>query len=544
MLARRAILLDSAMAELPPQPPPEPEPEVDAFLDHPLRRMRAWIAASPPRAYVVTRFVLLRLLGLVYFVAFASAATQVGPLLGPRGLLPAESVLQAAIASHGSALAAFLAEPTLLLFTGASNTALAALCWTGAALSACVLVGATNAILQLALWALYMSLVHVGQIFYGYGWESQLLETGFLAVFLCPVRSVRPFASAPPPVVVIGLFRWLIVRVMLGAGLIKLRGDSCWRDLTCLVYHYETQPVPSPVSWLLHAMPRAFHVAGVIANHTVELVAPFFAFGPRRARLAAGVLFVAFQLTLIASGNLSFLNWLTIVPAVACFDDELLGRLIPARWRAAAAAAPKSPSRAARVASYVLLAVVLVLSVGPVQNLISPAQSMNRSFDRLELVNTYGAFGTIGRERFEVILEGTSDATLDDHTRWLPYELPCQPGDVRRRPCLITPWHYRLDWQMWFAAFTGWRRQPWLIHLVWQLLRGEGDGPKLLRVNPFPDRPPRFVRATLYRYRFTAPGDGSGAWWRREREAEYLRPLAVDDPWLTAAVRSMGWTDR
>jgi hypothetical protein len=359
------------------------------------------------------------------------------------------------------------------------------------------------------------------------------------------LRTIAPLPDAPPPVAVIWLLRWLALRIMLGAGLIKLRGDACWRDLTCLVYHYETQPVPSPISYFIHRLPRGVHMAGVLFNHVVELVVPWFAFGPRRVRHVAGALLVSFQVVLIVSGNLSFLNWLTIVPALACFDDEILARLFPAtvRARVRALADTATPTRLSRGVSYAFAAVILLLSIDPVMNLISPNQTMNRSFDRLHLVNTYGAFGSIGRERYEVILEGTSDERITDATVWRAYELPCKPGDVTRRPCLITPYHYRVDWQMWFAAFTGWRRQGWLIHLVYQLLRGEGDGPTLLAVNPFPREPPRFVRADLYRYEFTHPGDGSGAWWKRTRVAEYLKPLSLKDPALMQIIRGMGWAD-
>src|SRR6185503_8451913 len=320
----------------------------------------------------------------------------------------------------------------------------------GVVLSLAVCAGVTNAMVQLALWAIYLSFVHVGQIFYGYGWELQLVETGFLAVFLCPIRSVGPF-PASPPAPVIWLFRWLIFRIMLGAGLIKLRGDPCWRDLTCLVHHYETQPIPNPLSYLLHALPPWFHKLGALFNHLVELVVPFFAFGPRRGRHIAGVLLIAFQGILILSGNLSFLNWLTIVPAIACFDDSALGRLFPAAWRerTLARSAGRSPSLPHRVAAFALAGLVALLSVNPVSNMLSPRQAMNATFDQFALVNTYGAFGSVGRERFEVILSGTRDGVLGEQTEWLEYELPCKPGDVTRRPCVISPYHYRLDWQIW-----------------------------------------------------------------------------------------------
>jgi hypothetical protein len=327
---------------------------------------------------------------------------------------------------------------------------------------------------------------------------------------------------------------------MLGAGLIKLRGDPCWRDLTCLVYHFETQPLPSPLSPLFHALPRAILKGGVLMNHVVELCAPFFAFGPRRARHVAGLLIVGFQIVLIVSGNLSFVNWLTIVPALACFDDSALARLFPGGLRARVLALAEStdPTRVARRVSYALAAVVGVLSVEPVLNLLSPNQAMNLSYDRLHLVNTYGFFGGVTRERYEVVLEGTDAETVDEHTVWRAYDLPCEPGDVRRRPCFVAPYHYRLDWQMWFAGFTPPNAQPWLPHLVYQLLRGEPGVKRLFAGDPFPERPPRWIRAMRYRYRFAK---GDGVWWERTLIGPYVRPLSLEDPVLRRIVGSAGW---
>jgi hypothetical protein len=523
---------------------PAPEDD-DALLkrigSNPLARL-----LNPPETYLLTRWVLLRLLGFIYFIAFFSLTRQLGPLLGHDGLLPADHFLERVVASTGSRGAAFFRLPTLFLWLGASDGVLMAAATTGVVLSLAVCAGVTNALVQLALFALYLSFVHIGQIFYGYGWELQLVETGFLAVFLCPLRSIRPFASAPPPVVVLWLFRWLIFRIMLGAGLIKLRGDPCWRDLTCLVYHYETQPIPSPLSYLLHQLPRWVHVLGALFNHFVELVVPWFAFGPRRARHVAGVFLVLFQVILILSGNLSFLNWLTIVPAIACFDDGALGRLLPARLtrRVKELAAGLSPSRAQQGAAIALGLVVFCLSVNPVGNMLSPGQAMNASFDPFGLVNTYGAFGSVGRERYEVILQGTSAEAPDEAAEWLEYDLPCKPGDVRRRPCIITPYHYRLDWQIWFAAFGSYQDEPWLVHFIYKLLRGDPGAQRLLAKNPFPGAPPRYIRAELYRYAFTRIGDGSGAWWRRERVGEYLPPLSVDEPALLRFLEAHGWARR
>jgi hypothetical protein len=398
-----------------------------------------------------------------------------------------------------------------------------------------------------ALWLLYMSFVHVGQIFYGYGWEIQLLETGLLAAFLCPVTSLRPLPVTRTPAVVVWLLRWLVFRIMLGAALIKLRNDPCWRDLTCLDTHFETQPNPNPLAWWAHHAPHWVHVTGVLFNHFAEGIAPWFAFGFRRWRHAAGVVLVLFQLTLIASGNLSFLNWLTIVPALACFDDTAFGHLLPAalRERLLARFAAAKVNRVHGIAAIVYAVIVALLSVGPVVNLLSSEQAMNTSFDPLDLVNTYGAFGSVDRKRFEVVLEGTRDEVPDDAAHWEEYELPCMPGDVRRRPCLVTPYHYRLDWQMWFAGNYAARGvpiedEPWLVHLVWQLLKGDPMPARLLARDPFAAAPPRWIRARIWRYRFSS-SRSAGLWWERQPVGEYLEPVSLDDEGLRAYVEAAGW---
>jgi hypothetical protein len=496
-------------------------------------------------SYELTRFAVLRLLGFVYLFAFLSLALQVEPLLGSHGLLPAGPMLEHARARLGGE--AYWQMPSLFWF-GVSDRLLVAGAWLGVALSAAAMLGATSAVLQLALWVLYSSYVRVGQIFYGYGWEIQLLETGMLAALLCPLRGIRPFPAHATPRVVVWLLRWLIFRIMVGAALIKLRGDPCWRDLTCLDFHLETQPNPGPLSRAMHHAPHWCHAAGVLVNHFVELVVPWFAFGPRRVRHAAGVLLVGFQGLLILSGNLSFLNWLTIVPALACFDDTAWARWLPAARRSAVLerCASARPSGTHVIVAVTFAVLVGFLSVAPVANLLSPEQAMNRSFDPLALVNTYGAFGSVDRERYEVILEGTRDASPREGAAWLEYELPCMPGDPRRRPCLIAPYHLRLDWQMWFVgngAARGERveAEPWLIHLVGMLLAGDPSPDRLLARNPFaaPSPPPRWIRAGIWRYRFTPAGDPP--WWTRERVGEYFRPLSLDDPGLRRYLAAYGW---
>jgi hypothetical protein len=493
-------------------------------------------------SYWLSRFLILRLLGLVYLFAFLSLARQVLPLIGSHGLTPIAQFLEEAESYHGSRWEAFKHSPSLF-WLGASDSLLIRLAWLGVALSLPLLLGYANALLLAVLWALYMSFVHVGQAWYGYGWEILLLETGFLAIFLCPLVDPRPFPPSPPPAPVVWLFRWLIFRIMLGAGLIKMRGDPCWRDLTCLYYHYETQPIPNPLSWYAHFMPRWFHLFGALFNHLAELVAPWFAFGPRLARHAAGGVMVAFQISLILSGNLSFLNYLTIVPALACFDDRLLRRLLPRRLgeRAARAASESRASRIQQRVAFAVVAIVVLLSVDPVMNLVSPDQIMNRSFSALDLVNTYGAFGSVGRERREIVFEGTRDEFVTETTRWKAYEFPCKPGDPTRRPCVISPYQPRLDWQIWFAAMSVPQREPWTVHLVWKLLHNDPGARSLLGNDPFADGPPRYIRARYYRYEFAPPGDASHAWWKRTLIGDWLPPLSVSDPQLRRFHADYGW---
>ena len=498
--------------------------------------------------YRLTRFVLLRFTGLVYFIAFLVAAQQFIPLVGSDGLLPAEPMVLRAVEHHGSASAVFWKMPSFFWFH-CSDTLIRAVTWSGVALSLVVLAGFANVPILLALWALYLSLLPIGQDFTGYGWDIQLLETGFLAIFLAPLFDPRPFPARAPSIVIITLYRWLIFRIMLGAGLIKLRGDEVWsfKELSALFYHYETQPVPNPLSRLLHFAPQWFHKAGVLWNHFVELVVPWFGFGPRVARHVAGFLMASFQVILILSGNLSFLNWLTIVPCLACFDDTFWRRLLPRRLVSLAegsARANVTRSEAHTTAVLTFAMVVVCLSIGPVKNLLSPGQAMNTSFDRLHLVNTYGAFGTVDKERFEIILEGTDEAVPEMLSVWKEYPFKAKPGDPARRPAIITPYHYRLDWESWFPwSRPGLGRQRWMPHLIWKLLHNDPGALSLLGPNPFPDQPPTFIRASLYRYKFAPLGNSEGLWWTRERVGTFINPVSKEDAKLLAILKANGWVE-
>lgn len=470
-----------------------------------------------PEGFWLTRLLLQRSLGLVYLFAFAAALKQFRPLLGERGLLPAADFIKAV---------PFARSPSLFYFFP-TDAAFGAAAWLGVALSGLVVAGLADAGpaalsfgVWAALWILYLSFVNVGRDFYAFGWESILLEAGFYAAFLGP-------AGTAPPRAAIWMLRWLLLRVMLGAGLIKLRGDPCWRDLTCLDRHFETQPMPNPLSWYFHWAPAWTRRAGVLVNHAAELAAPFGLLGPWRARAAAGAVMLVFQLLIMASGNLSWLNLLTMVLALSAFDDRALSALplaVPGGLR------PPGELMIAAVGTLAVL--VAALSVRPVLNMLSPSQVMNASYNPFHLVGTYGAFGGVTKRRFEIVVEGTADDAASPSARWLAYEFKGKPGDPLRRPPQIAPYHLRLDWLMWFAAMTPYHdplRHPWFTRLIGRLLAGDAATLSLLRSNPFPSAPPRLIRAELYEYRFATPAErrATGAWWVRTRAGSYFPAAAL-----------------
>lgn len=523
----------------------------------------ATTASRPLRkgTFWLTRIVILRFLGFIYFVAFLVAFDQNKQLIGPNGLLPANKFLKDVLErTEGLNFDTFNYVPSILwLFDYKSNLPmlLDTIAMAGMALSGFLIVfGAANWIIMLTLWALYHSLANVGQRWYGFGWESQLLETGFLATFLCPVWSLQQIPQrTPTSFIVIAGYRWLIFRIMLGAGLIKIRGDKCWRNLTCMNYHYETQPVPNPISYYMHQSPELWHKFETLSNHFVELVAPVLLFLPRSFCMVGGIIQIVFQVVLIISGNLSFLNWLTILPSLACFDDASLSWLFSARLGRKIAEIQheddaSSTSRLPvgtyirRVFNISLGLLLVYLSIPVIQNLLSTRQAMNTSFNSLRLVNTYGAFGSVTKKRTEVIFQGTSSTEPNSpRAVWEEYEFKCKPGNVTRRPCLISPYHYRLDWLMWFAAFQSYQHNPWLIHLAVKLLANDEEAVSLIADNPFEGRePPKFIRAEHYRYRYTKIGSSEaakGAWWKRTYIGNYMPPISLES--VKPILRQMGW---
>lgn len=449
------------------------------------------------------RLILQRGLGLVYFIAFVCALTQFRPLLGERGLLPVPRFV---------ARVPFRLSPSLFHFRY-SDRLLVTVAGTGAALALVVMLGlpdrwpvALTMAMWLTLWALYLSIVNVGQRFYGFGWESLLLEAGFLASFLGPAW------TAPPTLVLFG-FRWLLFRLELGAGLIKMRGDPCWRNCTCLYYHHETQPMPNPLSWFFHRLPKPLHRVEVVGSHFAQLIAPFFLFMPQPLATVAGLVMAVTQSWLVLSGNFSWLNLTTIILA---------------------ASAIALPGHAATVVPWFDYAVgvvalgIAVLSIRPALNLLSPNQKMNASFDPIHLVNTYGAFGSISKVRREIVIEGADSEEAPD-TEWKEYECKGKPSDPKKRPRQFAPYHLRLDWMMWFAGLGLSRELGWLLPLLHKLLQNDAPTLRLLGKNPFPNEAPKAVRVVFYQYRFTtwAERRESGEWWRRKRLGIAIPPVTL-----------------
>ena len=498
------------------------------FLNELPRVESEWVTPLDPASYGLARFYLLRLLGFVYALAFFSLSQQLDGLISSDGLLPAALYLEKARVYFGDTTPVWLRLPTLFWFAS-SDAALHLACYIGLALSLLLLAGFARASQLFLLWIIYLSFNGVGQIFYGFGWEILLLEAGFLAIFLAPLGR----GHTPPATAVMWLFRWLLFRVVFGAGLIKLRGDACWWDLTCMEYHYQTQPLPHFLSWYWHQLPAFIHKISVLATHVVELVVPFALFANRRWRHSAALIHIAFQILLILSGNLSWLNYLTIALCFACFDDELLRRFSPARltnYTDAQCAVPRSHGQ--RLGIYALCIAVFYLSSYPIQNMVSPQQTMNRSFDTLRLVNSYGAFGHIGKKRYEIVLLGCEDALLGPDSKWREYEFFAKPGRLDQRPAWVSPYHYRLDWQIWFAAMSDYKSHPWTVHLLAKLLQNNASVLSLLAHNPFPDQAPAHIRADLYEYEFTSFADAGENWWKRNHLGTYLGPLSKDDPAL------------
>ncbi len=435
-----------------------------------------------------------KLLGAIFAIAFASMLPQIAGLIGSNGILPAAQFLTRAAESFGASR--YWHFPTVF-WLGSSDLALRLVCAAGIVSAVLLIAGVQQRGALIVCYVLYLSLVTVGQDFLSFQWDILLLEAGFLAIFL---------GYSPA---IVWMFRWLLFRLMLLSGAVKLlSGDPAWRTLTALQFHYQTQPLPTPLAWYAQQLPAWFQRASVAAMFAIELGAPFLIFAPRRLRVFAGFSIAFLQVLILLTGNYTYFNLLTIALCVFLVDEET---------KALAA----SPVR--RRIAMAVAALLLLLSGG---NLIAEFTGL-RPFDPpWYLTSNYGLFAVMTTVRHEIIVQGSPDGT-----EWRDYAFPYKPGDVDRAPRWVAPHQPRLDWQMWFAALGSYRDNPWFVNFVRRLLQGSPEVLGLLSKNPFPDAPPRYVRALLYDYQFTnwAERRSTGAWWKREPKGTYLPAVSLQN---------------
>jgi hypothetical protein len=496
------------------------------------------------------RSVSLRGLGVVYLSAFGSLAVQVDGLIGSRGILPAAEYLDRAAQVLGTGPSACWQLPTLL-WIDASDRMLHALCWGGLGLSVLLIAGILPGPCLAMLWLFYLSLTVAGQVFLRLQWDTLLLESGLLAVLLTPWGFRLGRADDEPGRFAVWLFRWLVFRLMFLSGVVKLTsGDPAWRSWRVLDYHYWTQPLPTWTSWYIHQMPPWFHWLSIGFMFYAELVAPFFVFGPRILRRVGFASIVLLQVLIAATGNYGFFNLLSIVLCLSVLDDrdyKAIGAIVRRKGKATREGeAPSEPllhgeasSEAHRghlwslprrivvgLVGAILVAVTAsqtIETVWPGTVIPAPIQVVAQWIEPLHVAYPYGLFRVMTKERPEITVEGS-----DDGVSWKPYRFRWKPCELDRRPRFTTPHMPRLDWQMWFAALGGdCRSERWFLRFEQRLLEGSPEVLALLRENPFPDRPPRYVRARLSLYTFTRWG--SHDWWASQDLGLYCPPMGLRD---------------
>jgi lipase maturation factor 1 len=464
-----------------------------------------------PWKFAKVEWLFLRLLAVIYLIAFASLGVQITGLIGSRGILPLGGYLAAVSKALG--VRGYWSMPTIF-WLAHGDWFLKAACIAGVALGIVLLLGIVKAgwerLLLVGLYILYLSLCSVGQDFLSFQWDSLLLETGFLAIFLGSSKFV------------VFLFRWLLFRLIFLSGVVKLTShDPVWRDWTALAFHYMTQPLATPLAWYMYQLPLGFQRFSTASVLSIELVVPFLFFAPRMWRLCGAALALFLQVMIFLTGNYTFFNLLTISLCVFLFDDYALERF-------------RMPARSARtraVAVWAVAIVILALSWSELDEMFletSPdaEDALVRIAGPFQIANTYGLFASMTTTLPEIIVQGS-----DDGITWLDYEFPYKPGDLRQPPHWVAPYQPRLDWQMWFAALSDYRGAPWFTNFMVRLLQGSPDVLGLLKNNPFPNAPPKYVRAELFDYSFTnfATRRATRDWWAREPRGLYFPRISLED---------------
>lgn len=483
--------------------------------------------------FAFAAFLFLRLLALIYVIAFVSAWTQLNGLIGPHGIAPAHDYFAAALRQLGST--AYRELPSLCWLFGTSRF-LPVLCAAGTLLSVTLFFGVAPQLSLFLLWVAYLSVVTAGQQFFGFQWDGLLLETTLLAIFIAPWRWWPRWRTLeePPPLARI-LMWWLLFRLMFFAGVVKIAsGDPAWRDLTALTFHYETQPLPTPLAWFANPMPVWWHKIECGAMFAIELAVPWLIFAPRVARHAAALILVAFMTAIAATGNYTFFNALAIVLCLFCLDDACWIRIFRLRDRGTSPpwgdTKLKRPTWQRYAINVFACFTIGYTGAGALMTLGSGLgappgfATIARFVEPLRSFNHYGLFAVMTHPRPELIIEGSADGR-----EWRAYEFPAKPGDLKQRPQFVAPHQPRLDWQLWFAALGSPDQNPWMRSLCEHLLRGTPQVLALLAKNPFAEQPPRYVRAVRYEYHFTdaATRARTGQWWQRTFMDVYIPPVSL-----------------
>ncbi len=494
------------------------EREARAEVGSAFAAWREWLSArvmllcAPADDYRLVSRLFLKALALIYFAAFVSLGVQIAGLAGPDGILPFTRYLGHAREALG--IGAYWHVPTLF-WLDASDRAL----WMVSA------IGAIAAMMLFADWharlaailafACYLSLFHAGQIFLNFQWDTLLLESGFLAIFLVD-RPTR---------LLVFLYYWLLFRLRFFSGLSKVvSGDPAWADFTALDHYFETQPLPHLGAWYAHWLPQWLHHAGVGFTFFVELIVPFFIFLPRPYRLFAAAVTILIQSMIIASSNHAFVNLLTIALCLFLLDDRVVRHIVPYKWREQDFPRRTLPGRGRLLALALGGGLMVFASLNAFADrflgLAPPvfAQSLTRFAQAWGVGFVYHIFPTMQTERQELVIQGSMDGKT-----WKDYPFRYKPQALDEMTPFIVPHHPRLDWMIWFVPSQHPVQMAWFGEFMRQLRKGSKPVIALLRNDPFPDRPPRYLRVRVYRYRFTDPREheATGNWWKREYLGEF-----------------------
>ncbi|HIC16574.1 TPA: lipase maturation factor family protein [Candidatus Poribacteria bacterium] len=508
-----------------------------------LSTLTRWLgkANSNSPTYFISRWLFLRILGLVYFIAFLSLWVQIDGLVGSNGILPIKDYLDTIRDNFGNER--YRLWPTVFWLNG-SDGALHFVCGLGLFLSVLLISGCWAPIALFCLWICYLSLVVAGQDFLSFQWDILLLETGFLAIFLAPFQNFPKLScQSSPSASVLWLHRWLLFRLIFASGYVKLSsGDETWKNLTALNYHYETQPLPTLIGWYVHHFPEWFQKFSVSIMFGIELFIPFCIFLPRRCRAFAGGVLIILQILIASTGNYCFFNLLTIILCFLLFDDISLHRILPQKLTSRFPHSLREVEERTIVirklhfgcrSILVTMLVIFILLISGIrmagmlfryEQLPSFTLRILRWTAPFHTVNGYGLFANMTTSRPEIIIEGSNDGE-----NWRVYQFRWKPGNLDRPPRTVAPHQPRLDWQMWFAALSNYRRTPWFGKFIEKLLLSSPEVLGLLLENPFPDDPPRYIRAKLYDYKFTdwETNRGQGDWWQRTEKGLYLSIVSL-----------------